>query len=414
MKIRWIAIAIVFAGAAFGVFRLTRPRDKAPEYRTAAVERGAISATISATGTVKPVTMVQVGSQVSGTIQALFADFNSLVKKNQVVAQLDPSFYRTQLAQAEASLTRAEVDVADGERTYKRSLELLERKLMSQAEVDQAQATLDRARAGVKQARASVEQARVNLEHTTITSPIDGVVVARNVDVGQTVAASLQAPVLFEIANDLTAMQVEASVDEADIGQVRAGQPADFTVDAFPDEHFRGAVSQLRLQPITVQNVVTYTTVIAVSNLDLKLRPGMTANVSVEVARRDNVLKVPSGALSFKPALKGAAPDGGTSAGMTASAGTARAGAPGGVQAAGAGRLPGMQTVWVKNGPGDPRPVRIRPGITDGYFTEVIGGDLKEGDQVLTGLAGAGSLAQRGSSGPTGRNPVAGAGRRMF
>jgi HlyD family secretion protein len=437
LRSRWIPAAIVVVVAAVGAFLLTRHKEKPPEYRTATVERGSIVSTISATGTVNPVRMVQVGSQVSGTIQFLFADFNSRVKKNEVVAQLDPSFYRTQLAQAEASLARAQVDVADAERTWKRSLELLDRKLMSQAEVDAAEATRDRARAGVKQADASVAQARVNLEHTTIASPIDGVVVGRNVDVGQTVAASLQAPVLFQIANDLTAMQVEASIDEADIGQIQAGQPVHFTVDAYPDEKFLGTVSQIRLQPVTVQNVVTYTTVIAVSNPDLKLRPGMTANVSVEVARRDEVLKVPSGALSFKMPPAKADRSSGASRGMAAgSAGSTRpAGAPGAAgstgRGAGAGqgrragggaaagaatggeaRRPPGQTVWVMNGGGAPQSARITTGITDGYFTELVEGPLKEGDQVVTGIAGAGQAQFGDRDRGTTKNPLAG-GRRF-
>ncbi|HEX7880673.1 MAG TPA: efflux RND transporter periplasmic adaptor subunit, partial [Candidatus Eisenbacteria bacterium] len=301
MRKRWIFGTLVVALLAAGGWYATRPRTKAPEYRTAVVDRGTIAAQITATGTVKPVTMVQVGSQVSGTIQSLHADFNSTVRKGQVVAQLDPSLFRTQLAQNEANLDRARVNVKDAERTFARSKELLARNLIPQAEVDAAEAAVDRFKAEVSQARATVEQSRVNLEHTTIQSPIDGVVVSRSVDVGQTVAASLSAPVLFEIANDLSAMQVEASIDEADIGQIKAGQPATFTVDAFPDEKFTGVVSQTRLQPITVQNVVTYTTVIAVGNPDLKLRPGMTANVSVETDRREDVLRVPAGALTFKP-----------------------------------------------------------------------------------------------------------------
>ncbi|TPW15356.1 MAG: HlyD family secretion protein, partial [bacterium] len=275
MSKRWIIGLIVVAGAAAGGWFLTRPRTKPPEYRTTRVDRGNVVAQISATGTLKPVTMVQVGSQVSGTIQSLHADFNSTVRKGQVVAQLDPSLFRTQLAQNDANLARAMVNVKDAERTFARSKELLSRNLVSQSEVDAAEAAVDRFRAEVSQAEASVEQSRVNLRHTTIESPIDGVVVSRSVDVGQTVAASLSAPILFEIANDLADMQVEASIDEADIGQIKAGQPVTFNVDAYPDEKFTGIVSQTRLQPITVQNVVTYTTVIAVANPDLKLRPGM-------------------------------------------------------------------------------------------------------------------------------------------
>lgn len=467
MRLRWIAIGAIVLVAAGGFYYLRRPKEKAPEYRTARVERGTITATITATGTLKPVTMVQVGSQVSGTILSLHADFNSTVKRGQLVAQLDPSFYRSQLAQADANLARAEVNVTDAERTFKRSQELMSRGLISQAEVDGNEAALDRSRAELRQARASVDQSRVNLDHTTITSPIDGVVVSRNVDVGQTVAASLQAPVLFEIANDLTAMQVEASIDEADIGQVQVGQMAHFTVDAFPDAPFTGTVAQIRLQAITVQNVVTYTTVIAVPNPDLKLRPGMTANVTVDVAKRDDVIKIPAAALSFKMATKpekagrnsaaarepaaGAGPRADSSGspaggrrgrpghGMGDSLHAGRAGdslraggrwsgessgAPGdggrgnwngggggagggGWNGGGSGRGGrGGQTVYVVVPGGEPRPVTVRTGITDGYFTELTRGELREGEEVIVGLVGASASA--GGNGPPGggRSPL--------
>jgi HlyD family secretion protein len=429
VRMKWIVGSVLLLGAAGAGWFFTRPKEAPAEYRANRVERGSISATITATGTLKPVTMVQVGSQVSGTIQSLHADFNSTVKRGQVIAQLDPSIFRTQLAQNEANLTRAEVNEKDAERTFKRTQELLSRNLVSQAEVDAAEAAYDRSRAEVKQARATIEQSRVNLAHTTISSPIDGVVVSRNVDVGQTVAASLSAPVLFEIANDLTAMQVEASVDEADIGRVAEGQRVSFTVDAYPEDTFTGTVAQLRLQPITVQNVVTYTTVIAVSNPELKLRPGLTANVSIEVARRDDVLKLPAAALSFRPAS--AAPSGGRSrpgnGGEAASPGAARAagrpggggqpgggggnvgsGQPGGGGQSGgapgrAGRGAQGPTVWVLEAGGKLRPVVVTPGITDGYFTEVVAGELKEGDEVVVGLAS--QRAQAGGNGGT-RNPM--------
>jgi HlyD family secretion protein len=440
---RWIIGTLVLAVLATGGWFLTRPRTKAPEYRTAVVDRGTIAAQITATGTVKPVTMVQVGSQVSGTIQSLHADFNSAVKKGQVVAQLDPSLFRTQLAQNEANLARAEVNVKDAERTFKRSQELLSRNLVSQAEVDAAEAAVDRFKAEVQQARAVVQQARVNLEHATILSPIDGVVVSRSVDVGQTVAASLSAPVLFEIANDLTAMQVEASIDEADIGQIKPGQPVSFSVDAFPDEKFSGTVAQTRLQPITVQNVVTYTTVIAVANPDLKLRPGMTANVSVEIDRREDVLRVPAAALTFRPPdARGGANSrgsGGTALAATPAAGGAPAargpgaGSPtGGAPAAGGGNAraggapggggPGGRGGRASMGPTvytlvgkTLAPHAVKTGLTDGYFTEIVSGDLKEGDVVVTGTVGGATQAGgMGGGGNAARNPLAGGRRGGF
>jgi HlyD family secretion protein len=407
---RWIIGTLVVAGLATGGWFLSRPRARAPEYRTATVDRGTIAAQITATGTLKPVTMVQVGSQVSGTIQSLHADFNSTVRKGQVIAQLDPSLFRTQLAQNEANLARAEVNVKDAERTFARSKELLGRNLIPQAEVDAAEAAVDRFKAEVRQARATVEQSRVNLQHATILSPIDGVVVSRSVDVGQTVAASLSAPVLFEIANDLTAMQVEASVDEADIGQIKAGQTVTFTVDAFPDEKFSGLVAQTRLQPITVQNVVTYTTVIAVGNPELKLRPGMTANVAVETDRREDVLRVPAAALTFKPPE---ARGGGT---RTGSGGTALAATPGATGRSGGrgGRGSMGPTVYTLAGKTlAPHPVKT--GLTDGYFTEITSGDLKEGDIVVTGIIGAQAQAGGGmGGGNNARNPLAGGRRGPF
>jgi len=419
---RWIIGLIVLAGVAAGGWFLTRPRIKPPEYRTAKVDRGSIKAQITATGTLKPVTMVQVGSQVSGTIQFLHADFNSTVKKGQVVAQLDPSLFRTQLAQNEANLARAQVNVKDADRTFQRTKELLTRNLVSQSEVDAAEAAFDRFRAEVRQAEATVEQARVNLRHTTIESPIDGVVVSRSVDVGQTVAASLSAPILFEIANDLADMQVEASIDEADIGQIKSGESVTFTVDAFPEEKFDGVVSQTRLQPITVQNVVTYTTVIAVENPELKLRPGMTANVSVEVARADDALRVPVAALSFRPAesktgdKKGAAaagaPPSSTAGGPARGRGPT--GSPGGAGGNGrGGRGPTGPTVYVRTETGTLEARAVKTGITDGYVTEIVSGDLKEGEEVVTGLVGAAGSAAAGmnSGGQSAKNPLA-SGRR--
>lgn len=411
---RWIIGLIVLAGAAAGGWFLTRPRTKPPEYRTARVDRGLIKAQITATGTLKPVTMVQVGSQVSGTIQSLHADFNSIVRKGQVVAQLDPSLFRTQLAQNEANLSRAQVNVKDADRTFQRTKELLARNLVSQSEVDAAEAALDRFRAEVRQAEATVEQSRVNLRHTTIESPIDGVVVSRSVDVGQTVAASLSAPILFEIANDLADMQVEASIDEADIGQIKSGESVTFTVDAFPEEKFSGIVSQTRLQPITVQNVVTYTTVIAVENPELKLRPGMTANVSVEVARADDALRVPVAALSFRPAESKSGARKSVAAASTPGAtaatgqGRGRTGAPGG------GPSPTGPTVHVRTEKGALEPRAVKTGITDGYVTEIVSGDLKEGEAVVTGLIGATTSGAGGmnSGGQSTKNPLAGGTRR--
>jgi HlyD family secretion protein len=279
------------------------------------VTRGSVVETVDATGTVEAVTTVLVGTQVSGTIQSLKADFNSRVRKGQVIAELDPSLFRTQVDQAQATVARLEADVeravvaeTDTQQKLRRARDLFARQLIPSSELDtaetnalQASAALKSAQAQVTQARASLNQAQVNLGHTVITAPIDGIVISRNVDVGQTVAASMQAPTLFTIARDLTRMQVRASVGEADIGRVEVGQPARFRVDAYPDALFSGIVSQIRLQPVVEQNVVSYTTVIDVPNVEMRLKPGMTATVTVEIARRDDVLRVPNAALRFQP-----------------------------------------------------------------------------------------------------------------
>src|SRR5213593_688171 len=286
-----------------------------PQLVTAAVSRGTVVETVEATGTLEAVTTVQVGTQVSGTIKELRDDFNSRVKKGQVIAELDPSLFQTQVDQARATLVRlqaevehARVQVEDTRVKLNRARELSARQLIpatdletAEANANAATAALKAAEAQVTQARASLNQTDVNLEHTIIKAPIDGIVISSNVDVGQTVAASMQAPTLFIIANDLTEMRVNAKVDESDIGRIRPGQPVTFRVDAYPNETFTGTVSQVRLQPVVEQNVVSYVTVIDVPNRDLKLKPGMTATVTVEIARADNVLRVPAAATRFRP-----------------------------------------------------------------------------------------------------------------
>jgi HlyD family secretion protein len=323
-----------------------------PQVSTAAVSRGDIVDSVGATGTLQAVTSVQVGSQVSGIIAELNADFNSIVHKGQVIARLDPSLFQTQIEQAQANLLRAQADVErlkvavdDAKTKLRRTEELAARKLVAPQDLETAQvnvraadAQLKSSQAQVTQAQASLNQNQVNLEHTVIAAPIDGIVVSRNVDIGQTVAASFQSPTLFIIAADLTKMQVNASVDEADVGRIRPGQHVRFRVDAYPTDEFTGTVSQVRLQPIVVQNVVTYGTVIDVPNPDLRLKPGMTANVTIEIARRTDALRVPNSALRFRPtpdifaALGQAVPPelqrGAAGRGRTAEAGTG-AGAPG-------------------------------------------------------------------------------------
>jgi len=274
---------------------------KAPKYRTEPVEIGSIVQMVSATGTVNPVEQVEIGSQVSGTVAKLNADFNTRVKKGQVLLQIEPSSFRAKAVQAGANVAHSQAVANEMKRNYDRAVALLPEKYISQADVDAALSKYKQAQADLKQAEAQLQAANVDLANTTIRSPIDGVVIDREIDLGQTVAASLQAPKLFVIANDLSRMQIETKIDEADIGQVRPGLPATFTVDAFPDQTFDGVVAQVRLEPVADQNVVTYTTVINTANPSLRLRPGMTANVSVQVASRDDVLKVPNSALRFRP-----------------------------------------------------------------------------------------------------------------
>src|SRR5213083_78131 len=276
-------------------------------YQTAVVTRGPLTQAVTATDTLNPVVNVQVGSQVSGNIAKLFADFNSKVKASQVVAQIDPALFQATVTQAEGDLASAQAALELAKLNATRTEELFAKKTSSKADLDQAVANLHQAEANVKIKQGALDKAKADLEHCTITSPIDGVVISRNVDVGQTVAASLQAPVIFQIANDLTKMQIDSNVAEADVGVVQVGQDVDFTVDAFPMRTFHGKVVQVRNAPITVQNVVTYDTVIGVSNPDLKLKPGMTANVSIIAARKDNVLQIKNAALRYRPTDAGAA-----------------------------------------------------------------------------------------------------------
>ena len=395
-KIVGAVILLSVLGVA-GYFYFKQP-PKA-QYKTAKVERGSIASSVSATGTLNAVVTVQVGTQVSGTIAKLYVDFNSQVKKGQPIAQIDPALFSSAVQQsrgnaltAEANLAKARVTVADTKRTLGRNRELLKEGIISQSDMDAAQTAYESAVAGVKAAEAAVmqtrgalKQAETNLNYSTIRSPVDGIVVSRNVDVGQTVAASFQTPTLFTIAQDLTKMQIDTSVDESDISRLKVGQKATFTVDAYSDQQFEGAVVQIRNAPVVTQNVVTYVTVIAVDNKELKLKPGMTANVTVETQRKDNLLKVPSAALRFKP--KSVKDTKGDKKGMTGKNGgdrpemAAKAGRP--AADGKPARKEGGQTVYMLNAEGKPVPVSISTGITDGSFVEVVSGALNEGDDVV-------------------------------
>ena len=450
----WLVILLVLVAVTL-VYAFTRNGNAAPQYFATAVERGDIRAQVEATGTINAVTSVQVGSQVSGTISQLNADFNSQVKKGQVIARIDPSIFegnllqaradfenaRANLAAAKANLDKAKATAIQTKNDYQRSVGLAKEGVISTQQLDLAKSATDSAeaqvsasQAGVTQAQAQVQQkdaqvqvAKTNLDHTIITAPIDGTVIARSVDIGQTVAASLQAPTLFTIAQDLTKMLVYTKTDESDIGRIRPGQPVVFKVDAFPNETFHGRVKEVRMNATVVQNVVTYDTIIEFDNPDRKLFPGMTAYVTIPVAQAENVLRIPNGAIRFKPDLKpeeiralyqkygiqtgrgqnaeqvaanNAAPQSAAAGSDTKGGGTTERGNRANWQQRQAGSAPDQnptagaaptttraQTaiVWKLLPDKSIQPVQIKTGITDFTVTELVSGDLKEGDQLVTG-----------------------------
>jgi len=354
--------------------------EKSPKYRTAPVERGEITATISASGTLNAVITVQVGSQISGKIKHLYADFNSRVEKGQLIARIDPDTLEAKVNQAKADVDNAKVAVKDAKIKRDSRAALFQEGGISQEERDSAQASYDSAAARLEAALAALRAAQVDLDRSYIYAPVNGVVIARNVDVGQTVAASLQAPTLFLIAEDLNKMQVDTNVDEADISRIQVGQQVSFTVDAFPGEMFKGQVVQIRQAPIVQQNVVTYNVVVAVVNPDLKLKPGLTANVRILVDRRADALKIPNAALRFRPP----SPDGGPLAAQE--------------------KTRGLSQIWILDD-GRLSGVAVKLGLSDEYFTEVLEGNVKEGQAIVVGSGardgsrrtqqGSGSVPQR-------------------
>ncbi len=393
-----IVVAVVAMLMLLFVVRQCRRGGSGGNYQTAVVTRGPLTQAVTATGTLNPVVNVQVGSQVSGNIQKLFADFNSKVKAGQVVAQIDPVLFQAAVTQAEGDLANAQAALELAKLNAVRTQELFAKKNSAQADVDQAMATLHQAEANVKIKQGALARAKADLDHCTITSPVDGEVISRNVDVGQTVAASLQAPVIFAIANDLTKMQIDTNVAEADVGVVTIDQDVDFTVDAFPFRTFHGKVVQVRNAPITVQNVVTYDTVIGVNNADFKLKPGMTANVSIIVAQRDDALQVKNAAFRFRPADSTPPPK----------SSPARSSKPGPHGLASREGPRNERTIYVlPAGSNQPRAVQIKVGISDGISTEVTEG-LKEGDRVVTAAL---STAATSQSPPA--NPFSGQQRRF-
>jgi HlyD family secretion protein len=409
----WIIMGLIVAvGFAVGAYFRFAKGEKPPSYRTAAVTRGDLAIQVTATGTLNPFVTVQVGTQVSGTVSKLYADFNSKVKKGQVVARLDTLLLHSEVSDARASLFKAEAAMVLSNATCSRTKALFGKGLVAQADLDQAISDSASAASALSSARAGLDRAKINLDYATITSPITGVVINRAVDVGQTVAASFNTPTIFTIADDLSRMQVQASIDEADIGQVKVGQTGNFTVDAFPTRTFSGTVSQIRLQPTTVQNVVTYTVMIDVDNRDMALLPGMTANVTIDVQKAGNVLIVPAAALKFMPPTAGkwkhrtgaagdtarparqsalVATDGGVQ--KTRQGNWSRGSASGDTASGGRGQWKGksgedMSHVFLITAEGKPKFVRVKVGLSNGGFS-AVDGELQAGDQVIIGTMGA-------------------------
>lgn len=403
MKTRSLLVifAIVLAAGGYGVYRFFLAPDSAPTWKFAKVERGPLVAAVSATGTLNPVASVQVSSQISGQIQQIYVDFNSTVKAGQLIARIAPETYEHRLRQAEADLEaaratvavqqaelyRAQVNLADAERDFERKQSLVDKRFISPAELDKARTTLEAARAQrrvveaqaknsaalVRQREAQVGQAKVDLGRTQIRAPVDGIVIKRSVEPGQTVAASLHAPEMFVIAQNLADMQVETAIDEADVGRLQVGQEASFTVDAFPGRRFTGKVRQVRKAAQVVSNVVSYTVVISAANPDLILLPGMTANVRIVTAKKDDALKVANAALRFRPP----AGEG------EKSALTGRPSGAGGADGAGGAKL------WVPGADGKPTAIEVKTGIGDGSQTEILAGDIAAGREVIIGFGTA-------------------------
>ena len=403
-----LAVVLLIFGIA-GFFYLKRTPEVS--YKTARIERGTIVSTVAATGNLSAVTTVQVGTQVSGTIQKLYVDYNSRVKKGQAIAEIDPSLFSASIEQsqgnflsAEANLQKAKVTLADAERTVNRNRKLLADGIISQSDYDVADTAWQSALTSVKaaegsvtQTRGSLMQSKTNLHYSVIRSPVDGVVISRAIDVGQTVAASFQTPTLFTIAQDLTKMQIEVSVDEADISRIQPDQMTSFTVDSYPEQSFRGKVVQIRNAPIINQNVVTYITVVNVDNTDLKLKPGMTANVSIEVARKEDVLKLPPAALRFKPKSKVEEPKEKRQAGAPSPG----AGRDAGGKPVGRKGISGQQVYILKEG--KPLAVPVKTGIANNSAIELVESTLKEGDEVIIEQVGGDSKKKAASGSPMGR-----------
>lgn len=408
-----LAALLIIALAGVGAYYyFYQGREEAPKFKLEKVGLRDIRSTVTATGSVNAVKTVMVGTQVSGTIKEIFVDYNSQVKKGHLLAKLDSSFLEAQVEQAranilfaQANLEKAEVSLAEAKRNMDRSKILYEQNFIAKNDLDVAETNFKAAQAQVKAVKAQIDQgkgalkqAEVNLRYTSITSPVSGIVVSKNVDVGQTVAASFQTPTLFNIAEDLTQMQINASIVEADVGMIREEQPVEFTVDAYPDMQFKGQVTQIRNAPVTVQNVVTYDVIIRVANPDLKLKPGMTANTTIIVTKKEKVLAIPNAALRFRLQEKGAATDQRGPAGERQGPpeGLERKGPPGERQGPPGGKMQPAETgrgeridrgqgIWIMRD-GKPTRIKLITGITDGNYSEVVSGNLQEGEETIVAL----------------------------
>jgi HlyD family secretion protein len=403
-KLITLTVAAVAAATSGYVLYRRAHSEAAPAYRLAAIERGNLESTVAATGSLGAVRTVQVGTQVSGQISAIYVDFNSKVKKGQLIARIDPTLQQQAVADAQAGVERAQATLAQTKAEYDRNKLLHDQKIVTDPEFNTAQLNYQLAKANATSAQIALDKARQNLSYTSIYAPIDGIVVERDMDVGQTVAASLSAPQLFVIAKDLSQMQILATVDESDIGQIKTDQPVSFTVQAYPGRTFTGTVSQVRINSTTVNNVVNYTAVVAVANPDGKLLPGMTATVKFLIGSANDALSVPNAALRFKPAIAGNA-TGGASTGTrvrvrnVSAAGTPKARAD---SAAVAVRDSTVSTLWYLDSAKTLKPVRVHTGLSDGSRTQVTGNGIKEGMQIIVGASTGTATAPAASA----KNPL--------
>jgi HlyD family secretion protein len=442
-KVIWIIVALVIVtGVILGLTVLKNGKNGEIKYRTEAIGRGDIEALVVTSGSLNPIETIDIGAQVSGKVEKLYADFNTAVKQGQIVAELDQEQQKMKIQQNEASyqtrsasLEQAKVGLQTSEKAFERAKALFAKNLLSVEEMDAAEAAylnaksaLMSSQASLAQAKSTLDQSKIDLGYCIIRSPVDGVVITRKVNIGQTLQSSFTAPVLFQVATDLTKMKVECDVDESDIGKVKEGQKVRFTVEAYPNETFNGVVAQVRVSPTTVQNVVTYTTIVNVENPEKKLLPGMTATVSMIVGEAKNVLRVPNAALRFTPTMTpeemakiqqemrdrfmaqrqaqggqpGAAPQGGSQptaapqgAGAPAAAGGQRPEGQGGRQGGGQNRQQ-MPRVWVQDQDGKLKMVMLRTGVSDTSYSEIVRSELKEGDVVILGTMSATSTTASG------------------